>query len=195
VAERLRAAVHGLAARSPGGRATGDGPSPVDVLAAGEVLAPLARRCGDDFERFLTEIALGAEADALDPRADAVTLLTIHAAKGLEFAVVFLAGCERDLLPLWLPGKRAEGGPAHRTGGTARGTGGTDAAEERRLLFVAMTRARSHLFLTCAAQRRRHAAVTATGPSPFLASIDPRLLDRGAPSPQRRPAVSQPRLL
>ena len=180
VAERLRAAVHALAAGSPGRRASGDGPSPVDVLAAGEVLAPLARRCGDDFERFLTEIALGAEADALDPRADAVTLLTIHAAKGLEFSVVFVAGCERDLLPLWLP---------------ARGTGGTDLAEERRLLFVAMTRARSHLFLTCAARRRRHSKVVETGPSPFLASIDPRLLDRPAGPRPRRPEMSQPRLL
>jgi superfamily I DNA/RNA helicase len=180
VAERLRAAVHGLASRSPdvraaGRRTSGGGMSPVDVLAAGEVLAPLARRCGDDFERFLTEIALGAEADALDPRADAVTLLTIHAAKGLEFSVVFVAGCERDLLPLW-PGR-------------------ADLAEERRLLFVAMTRARTHLFLTCAARRRRHATVTETGPSPFLASIDPRLLDRPAVPRPRRPEVSQPRLL
>jgi superfamily I DNA/RNA helicase len=97
VAERLRAAVQGLASRSQDMRATGrrtsGGMSPVDVFAAAEVLAPLARRCGDDFERFLLEIALGAEADALDPRADAVTLLTIHAAKGLEFSVVFVAGC------------------------------------------------------------------------------------------------------
>ena len=180
VAERLRAAVHGLASRSPdvraaGRRTSGGGMSPVDVLAAGEVLAPLARRCGDDFERFLTEIALGAEADALDPRADAVTLLTIHAAKGLEFSVVFVAGCERDLLPLW-PGR-------------------ADLAEERRLLFVAMTRARTHLFLTCAARRRRHSAVTETGPSPFLASIDARLLDRAAVPRPRRPGMSQPRLL
>ncbi len=259
VAGRLRAAVHALSARSPGRRASGDGPSPVDVLAAGEVLAPLARRCGDDFERFLTEIALGAEVDALDPRADAVTLLTIHAAKGLEFGVVIVAGCERDLLPLWLPGKRAGRGPvsgagpgadgtalepggaapgagdtgpgasgapaaaggtapeaggtapegggtapegggtgtAPEGGGTARGTRGTDLAEERRLLFVAMTRARSHLFLTCAARRRRHSKVVDTGPSPFLASIDPRLLDRpAAPRPRpRRPEMSQPRLL
>ncbi len=180
VAERLRAAVHGLASRSPdvraaGRRTSGRGMSPVDVLAAGEVLAPLARRCGDDFERFLTEIALGAEADALDPRADAVTLLTIHAAKGLEFSVVFVAGCERDLLPLW-PGR-------------------ADLAEERRLLFVAMTRARTHLFLTCAARRHRHSAVTETGPSPFLASIDARLLDRPAVPRPRRPGMSQPRLL
>jgi len=104
------------------------------VRAAGETLAPLARRCGDDLERFLTEISLGAVADALDPRADAITLLTIHAAKGLEFDVVFLAGCEKDLLPLRLPGARA---------GTWQ-----QEAEERRLLFVAMTRARARLFLT-----------------------------------------------
>jgi len=219
VADRLRAAVHGLASRSQeraAGRRAAGGLSPVDVLAAGEVLAPLARRCGDDFERFLTEIALGAEADALDPRADAVTLLTIHAAKGLEFSVVFVAGCERDLLPLWLPGKRpgrgkqpdgaGEGsgdessapgavGTAPGTGAAAPVAGGTDLAEERRLLFVAMTRAMTHLFLTCAARRRRHSAVTETGPSPFLASIDPRLLDRPAAPRPRRPEVSQPRLL
>ena len=153
----------------------------VDVLAAGEVLAPLARRCGADLERFLTEIALGAEADALDPRADAITLLTLHAAKGLEFSAVFLAGCERGLLPLWLPGAGA------------RPAGGE--AEERRLLFVGMTRARTHLFLTSAAQRHRHGAVMATGPSPFLAAISPALLSRTSPSRPRRPADRQLRLL
>jgi DNA helicase-2/ATP-dependent DNA helicase PcrA len=220
VAERLRAAVHRLASTSQDGRATGGrtsgGLSQVDVLAAGEVLAPLALRCGDDVERFLTEIALGAEADALDPRADAVTLLTIHAAKGLEFGVVFVAGCERDLMPLWLPGKRPargrrpdapddgsgdEGaapgaaGAVPGAGGAIAAAGGTDVAEERRLLFVAMTRARTHLLLTCAVRRRRHSAVTETGPSPFLASIDPRLLDRPAVPRPRRPGVSQPRLL
>ncbi len=178
VAGRLRAAVQRLTARAPGKRPSAGEPSAVDLLAAGEVLAPLARRCGDDLGQFLTEISLGAEADALDPRADAVSLLTVHAAKGLEFGVVFVAGCERDLLPLWLPG-----------------AGRTDLAEERRLLFVAMTRARTHLFLTCAARRRRHATVVETGPSPFLAAIDPRLLDRPAPPRRRRPELSQPRLL
>jgi superfamily I DNA/RNA helicase len=181
VAARLKAAVHGLATRAQDGRRKGARAAAVDVLAAGEVLAPLADRCGADLDRFLTEIALGAEADALDPRADAVTLLTMHAAKGLEFSVVFVAGCERGLVPLWLPGS-APAGP--------------DLAEERRLLFVAMTRARTHLFLTYAARRRKHASVTDTGPSPFLGSIDPRLLDRPeAPSRPRRPMATQPRLL
>ena len=145
------------------------------------MLAPLARRCGDDLHQFLTEIALGAEVDALDPRADAISLLTLHAAKGLEFEVVFLAGCERGLLPLWLPGR----GPGE----------GPDPAEERRLLFVGMTRARAHLLLSCAARRGRPGGPAEAGPSPFLAAIDPALLDRSAPPRARRPADRQLRLL
>jgi superfamily I DNA/RNA helicase len=174
VATRLATVVRRLADRAGGGAAA------VDLLAAGEVLAPLARRCGDDLERFVTTIALGAEADALDPRADAITLLTLHAAKGLEFSAVFLAGCERGLLPLWLPGTQ---------------TSGTDPAEERRLLFVGMTRARTHLFLTCAACRRRHGTMLTAGPSPFLASIAPSLLSGPVPSQRRRPPDRQLRLL
>jgi superfamily I DNA/RNA helicase len=182
VAGRLAVAVRRLAERQPGGRPPGEHSAgetvpAVDVLAAGEVLAPLAGRCGGDLDRFLTEIALGAEADALDPRADAVSLLTLHAAKGLEFSVVFVAGCERGLLPLWLPG-----------------SGGPDLAEERRLLFVGMTRARTQLFLTCAKQRRRHGAVAEAGPSPFLGAIGATLLDRSVPRP-RRPEAQQMRLL
>jgi superfamily I DNA/RNA helicase len=182
----LAAAVRRLADRDATGRAI-----TVDVLAAGEVLAPLARRCGTDLERFLTEIALGAETDALDPRADAITLLTLHAAKGLEFGAVFLAGCERGLLPLWLPGAGPR--PADGTGAATRP--GPDPAEERRLLFVGMTRARTHLSLTSAASRRRHGTVTATGPSPFLAAISQNLLSRPAAARSRRPADRQLRLL
>lgn len=174
VAARLQEAVQTVA-----GQAALRGLAPVDVLAAGEVLAPLARRCGTDLGLFLTEIALGAEADSLDPRADAITLLTLHAAKGLEFEVVFVAGCERGLLPLWLPGP----------------PGGTDPDEERRLLFVGMTRARSQLFVTCAATRRRHGAGMPGGPSPFLAAIDAGLLERSVPARPRRPADRQLRLL
>jgi DNA helicase-2/ATP-dependent DNA helicase PcrA len=177
VSDRLRRAVRTLAARA------GDSTAPaMDVRAAGEVLAPLARRCGADLDRFLTEISLGAETDALDPRADAVTLLTMHAAKGLEFEVVFLAGCEKGLLPLWIPGR----GPMTEA----------DLAEERRLLFVAITRARARLFLTCASRRTRHGSARETGPSPFLAAIDAALLDRaGAKARPGRRADRQLRLL
>ncbi len=173
---QLTAAVRALAAARGEHDAT-----VVDIRAAGEVLAPLARRCGDDAERFRTEISLGAETDALDPRAEAIPLLTLHAAKGLEFDVVFLAGCERGLLPLRLPGS----GPATPD----------QTAEERRLLFVGMTRARGQLVLTCAARRTRHGAQEAAGRSPFLVSVSPGLLGPVAPRRTRRTGDRQLRLL
>jgi DNA helicase-2/ATP-dependent DNA helicase PcrA len=181
VAGQVRAAVRALAT------ARGERDATVtDVRAAGELLLPLARRCGDDLEMFLAEIAVGAETDALDPRAEAVTLLTLHGAKGLEFDVVFLAGCERGLLPLRLPG--------------AAPLTAEEAAEERRLLFVGMTRARERLLLSAAACRTRYGAGDgtgqATGRSSFLAALDPApsRLAGSAPRP-RRPAERQLRLL
>jgi superfamily I DNA/RNA helicase len=156
-------------------------PAVVDIRAAGELLMPLARRCGTDSERFRTEIGLGAEADALDPRADAITLLTLHGAKGLEFDVVFLAGCERGLLPLRIPGS----GPP----------GPDETAEERRLLFVGMTRARSKLLLTWSARRTRHGSQESTGRSPFLAPIAPERLGAVTPPQPRKPPDRQLRLL
>lgn len=185
VTARLRSAVRRLAATGPGGGATtwatAGGGWAIDVRSAGQLLLPLARRCGTDLDQFRTEIALGAAADALDPRADAITLLTLHAAKGLEFGTVFLAGCESGLLPLRVPG--------------AALASGQQLAEERRLLFVGMTRARARLFLTCAARRTRHGTAAAAGPSPFLTAIDPALLDRLTPPRSRRPAGQQLRLL
>jgi superfamily I DNA/RNA helicase len=176
VHSRLTAAVRALAAARGEKDAT-----VIDIRAAGEVLAPLARRCGTDAERFRTEISLGAETDALDPRAEAITLLTLHGAKGLEFDVVFLAGCERGLLPLRLPGA----GPLTPA----------EAAEERRLLFVGMTRARGRLVLTCAARRTRHGSEETAGRSPFLASVNPDLLGATGSARPRRSGDRQLRLL
>jgi DNA helicase II / ATP-dependent DNA helicase PcrA len=176
---QLTAAVRALAAARGEHDAT-----VIDIRAAGEVLTPLARRCGADAERFRTEISLGAETDALDPRAEAITLLTLHGAKGLEFDVVFLAGCERGLLPLRLPGA----GPLTPA----------EAAEERRLLFVGMTRARGRLVLTCADRRTRHGTKEAAGRSPFLASVHPDLLGpdpAAGPARPRRAGDRQLRLL
>jgi ATP-dependent DNA helicase UvrD/PcrA len=175
VAGQLAAAVRALAA------ARGERDATVtDIRAAGELLAPLARRCGTDAERFRAEIALGAETDALDPRAEAITLLTLHGAKGLEFDVVFLAGCERGLLPLRLPGPPLTP---------------DETAEERRLLFVGMTRARERLLLSCAARRARHGAEEATGRSSFLSVLNPAPPGLAAPRKARRPAERQLRLL
>jgi uncharacterized protein (TIGR00375 family) len=175
---RLRQAAELVTGQAGGTGGTGDAGAATlegEVRAALELLTPLAERCGSDLERFLAELALGAEVDTWDPRADRVSLLTLHAAKGLEFAVVFLTGCEDGLLPLRFQGQdRPPGG---------RG----DDAEERRLFFVGMTRAKSHLLLTHARQRTRHGTVVAAAPSPYLADIEEALLEH------YRAAVRRPR--
>jgi DNA helicase-2/ATP-dependent DNA helicase PcrA len=155
---------------------------PADVWAAVELLTPLARRCGDDLARLLGEIATGAEVDALDPRAEAVTLLTLHAAKGLEFPVVFLVGCEDGLLPLRLPGP---GGAPDEAA----------AAEERRLFFVGLTRARDRLYVSHARSRFRHGAERGQRPSPFLDAVDAGLFERLGDAEPRRPRDRQLRLI
>ncbi|MDX6343164.1 MAG: hypothetical protein QOH87_3302 [Trebonia sp.] len=139
------------------------------IKTAADVLGPLAARCGTDLDRFLDELALGAEVDTWDPRADRISLLTLHAAKGLEFPVVFIVGCDDGLLPL-RPWRGAE----------------VDYAEERRLLFVGMTRATTRLTLLTAAKRTLRGEVTECSPSPFLSSIEPALLDRRGGEAQGR---------
>ncbi len=141
------------------------------IVAARDLLAPLAGRCGDDLERFLAEVALGAEVDTWDPRAERVSLLTLHAAKGLEFAVVFLVGCVDGLVPFRREGEEP------------------DLDEERRLFFVGITRARSRLILSHARRRRRHGQTIDCDPSPFLKDIDEALLERRRG--RRRPAAKE----
>jgi DNA helicase II / ATP-dependent DNA helicase PcrA len=159
----------------------GPGVEPDELWAAVELLTPLALRCGHDLERFLTEVATGAEVDALDPRAEAVTLLTLHAAKGLEFPVVFLTGCEDGLLPLRMPGSSPTD---------------DEIAEERRLFFVGLTRAQRQLYLSHAARRTRWGKERDSRPSPFLSSIDAGLLAPLADgAAERRPAHQQLRLM
>lgn len=94
---------------------------------------------GDRLDAFLEEMTLQREQDGYDPRADRVTLMTLHAAKGLEFPVVFIVGCEEGLLPYLPAGRRA--------------SIQKDIEEERRLFYVGMTRAREKLILTSAARR------------------------------------------
>ena len=180
VAERVSVAV----AAALGAIENGGGGEPADraaaimaIRAAADVLGPLAARCGSDLDRFLDELALGAEVDTWDPRADRISLLTLHAAKGLEFPVVFIVGCDDGLLPL-RPWRGAE----------------VDYAEERRLLFVGMTRATTRLTLFTAAKRTLRGELTECSPSPFLASIDQALLDRRggeADRGRRKPRAQQ----
>lgn len=149
-----------------------------EAAAMGARLRPIALRCGEDPTRFLSELALATEADLYDPRADRITLMTIHAAKGLEFTVVFLVGCEDGVMPLhW---GRQE--PAAL-------------AEERRLFFVAMTRAAKYLFLSYARRRLWRGQVRKQSPSPFLTDIEERLLARRSAPTGRKRSDARQRLL
>jgi superfamily I DNA/RNA helicase len=182
----------------------GGADSPDALAAAAELLAPLAADCSGDVERFFTEVALGAGIDAWDRRADLISLLTLHAAKGLEFPVVFIIGCDDGLLPFrraGSPGRAPEAGKAPfgalpPTPPFTGETGATDEDEERRLLFVGMTRASRRLVLTSARSRTRWGQVQRCAPSPFLAAIDPALvLDQARAAYPRHPVPRQLRLL
>ncbi len=110
---------------------------------------------------FLAEAALASDQDELDQGArGGVTLMTVHAAKGLEFDTVFVSGMEEGLFP-------------HTGMGDARDR---DEEEERRLFYVAITRAKSRLLLTFARMRMIYGTDTYAEPSSFLADIDSSLM-------------------
>ena len=113
---------------------------------------------------FLQEVALVSEVDDLDEGADAIKLMTLHAAKGLEFPCVFLAGVEDELLP-------------HSRALVDDPDGGEE--EERRLFYVGVTRARERLFLSHATVRNFYGAERWQRPSPFLDEIPPELVEGG----------------
>jgi len=112
-------------------------------------------------DHFLQRATLVADVDALDANADAVTLMTLHNAKGLEFPVVFISGLEDGLFPL----ARAFDEP-------------DQLEEERRLFYVGITRAEQKLYLTYAEERRRNGEFTASRPSSFLVAIPDSLLEK-----------------
>ncbi|MET0422916.1 MAG: UvrD-helicase domain-containing protein [Actinoplanes sp.] len=180
LAARVKVAAQVLAQRYAAPTLDAEQLAPEDVWAAADLLMPLAQRIGDDLPRFLQEIATGAEVDALDPRAEAVNLLTLHAAKGLEFPVVFLVGCEDGLLPLRWPGNAPTD---------------DEVAEERRLFFVGLTRAQDRLFVSHAARRFRHGTEREQNPTPFLDAIDSGLFERLGDTVPARPKDRQLRLL
>ncbi|MBI9089445.1 MAG: UvrD-helicase domain-containing protein [Desulfobacterium sp.] len=109
----------------------------------------------DDLGTFLDTLALDRDTESLWPDAEKVSLMTMHAAKGLEFPVVFVTGCEKGLVPFAHPGKAP-----------------LNIDEERRLFYVAMTRAREILCLTYAKKRRIYSTMKETGRSVFLSDIE-----------------------
>ena len=112
---------------------------------------------------FLDSIALVSDVDKLDESQEAVTLMTMHSAKGLEFPVVFLVGMEEDLFPSKRSIEEDE-----------------TAEEERRLCYVGITRAKEKLFLTNAVKRTLYGMTTYSIPSRFVDEIPKTLLDENS---------------
>src|SRR5207244_512555 len=121
--------------------------------------------------RFLEEVALVTDQDTLEDRPDRVTLITLHAAKGLEFPVVFMVGLEEGLLP-------------HRRALEDE----RELEEERRLAYVGMTRAKDRLYLLHAHHPSTWAVGSGSEPSRFLPELPEELLaaDRDESTPFRR---------
>jgi len=140
-----------------------------DSTAALDRLAGMSAASGTDTVGFLAAIALHTDTDAFHPRAEKVALMSMHAAKGLEFSVVFIAGCEDGLIP-------------YRRAADER----SDVEEERRLFYVAMTRARQRLYLSCAKQRRVFGKAEAREVSLFVRDIEERLRKDETPRPGRK---------
>ncbi len=120
---------------------------------------------------FLADVALVADVDELEEGVEAVTLLTLHSAKGLEFPVVFITGLEDGLLPH----SRSMDSPQ-------------EIAEERRLLYVGMTRAKDLLYLTYAFRRSWYNQGGPATPSRFLADLPDAVL-----ASRRRATTDSPR--
>jgi len=103
---------------------------------------------------YLQQVALVSDIDSVDPEMGAVTFMTLHAAKGLEFPIVIMIGCEEGMLPFQRPDDSRR-----------------DLEEERRLAFVGMTRAKDRLFLTSAKHRMIRGATCRQVESSFLDEI------------------------
>jgi DNA helicase-2/ATP-dependent DNA helicase PcrA len=142
-------------------------PDPEEATSRAENVQELAAAANEFCDRsedkalpaFLAEVSLVADIDRWDEKSEAVTLMTMHNAKGLEFDRVFIAGLEEGLLP-------------HSASMESR----QELEEERRLFYVAITRAKKELFLSLASSRRRYGGLMPSAPSRFLKEIPRELL-------------------
>src|SRR2546427_11922215 len=140
------------------------------------------REPAQGLEDFLAEVALVSDVDAYDENGEGVTLITLHMVKGLEFPVVFMVGMEEGLLPH----QRALDESAE---GIKVDLAANEMAEERRLCYVGMTRAKDRLYLSCAFRRHLYGRSQPAFPSRFLTDIPQSLLA----SPQGQAPVAPPR--
>jgi len=135
-----------------------------------DILAP-----EEAIEKLLADAALASDQDSLIKNESAVKLMTVHAAKGLEFPYVFVTGLEQDLFP-------------HRRMSEAR-VSKEDQEEERRLFYVAVTRAKKKLFLSYASVRTIYGQRQVNAPSEFLSDIDDAHLEHETADSDHEPVI------
>ena len=125
---------------------------------------------------FMEEVSLFTDVDRMDANADAVVMMTMHSAKGLEFPNVFLCGMEDGIFPGFRAMEREE-----------------DMEEERRLCYVAITRAKKQLYLTCAEWRMMYGQTRYSKPSQFLEELPKDQIDSniGEPKPDEIQQLTQ----
>jgi len=123
-------------------------------------LLDIASKFGEDIDEFLKYSALGSEIDTYKANVECVNLMTLHAAKGLEFKCVFIAGCEDGLIPYALFRDQH-----------------SNPEEERRLLYVGMTRAKKYLYLSHAKTRYLYGREYHLSKSPFLNRLERDLIE------------------
>ncbi len=109
-----------------------------------------------NLSKFLEEVSLVADIDSMEEQDNVVTLMTLHSSKGLEFPVVFIVGFEEGIFPTY----RAITSPVP-----------SDLEEERRLLYVGITRAKEELFISNSKTRLQHGRIVSNSPSSFLKEI------------------------
>ncbi|MDX1417793.1 MAG: 3'-5' exonuclease, partial [Candidatus Promineifilaceae bacterium] len=143
-----------------------------------ENVLELQRAAGEEedlsLSEFLEQVALVSEADNLEETPHATTLLTLHAAKGLEFPVVFLTGLEDGLLP-------------H----SRSLDDGEELAEERRLLYVGLTRAKDRIYLSHSFRRTFYGDSSVSTPSRFLDDIPAELIEGSSVSVRRQQSITR----
>ena len=127
---------------------------------------------------FLDEVALYTDLDSYSADADCAVMMTMHSAKGLEFPIVFVVGMEEGLFP----GMRSIGDPE-------------EMEEERRLCYVALTRARETLYLTCARQRMIYGRTQMNLPSRFVDEIPAGDIERTGAVPEKQREWRPPKKL
>ena len=131
-----------------------EAPAGTNMGTAADMAAPVRVLSGDSLADFIEWVALRTDLDTMSDDGTAVTLMTVHAAKGLEFDCVFVAGMEETIFPHMNSINDATG-----------------VEEERRLAYVAITRARKQLYITCASNRKLFGQTQANPTSRFLAEI------------------------